>query len=149
MIKGNQKGFTIVEILVAVAISGMIASLIGTAIYQFFAVTDRGSDEIVALHDVQNAAHWLNIDGPEAVSATGGATLGLTLPDASTVTYAVSGTDLVRTAGAAQTTVARNVTALNFDVAGKVVTMTITSAPTGGWGVSQQKIYKVYLRPTG
>ena len=149
MIKDNQKGITIVEILVAVAISGMIAGLIGTAIYQFFSVTDRGSDEIVALHNVQNAAHWFNLDGQEAGSAIGGSSLGLTMPDASTVTYAVSGTELIRIAGATRITVARNVTGLNFDVDGRIVTMIITSAPTGGWGVSQQRVYKVYLRPTG
>jgi len=121
----------------------------GTAIYQSFAVTNRGSDAMTALHDVQNAGHWLSLDGQQASSATGGATLGLTLPNASTITYAISGTDLIRTAGTSKLTVARNITYLDFAVDGRVVTMTINSAPTGGWGVSEQKVYKVYLRPTG
>ena len=147
----RQEGFTVVELLVAVAISGVIASLMGTAIYQFFAVTGRGSDEMTAVHNIQNAAHWFSIDGQQASAATAGASLTLTIPSpANTVTYTLSGSEVIRTTvGLPPLTVARNITALSFILDGRVVTMTIKSEPAGGWGVSETKKYKVYLRPTG
>ncbi|MFA4836698.1 MAG: type II secretion system protein [Dehalococcoidia bacterium] len=150
----RQSGFTVVELLVAVAISGVIASLMGTAIYQFFTVTGRGSDEMTAVHNIQNAAHWFSIDGQQArplpAPIADSASLTLTMPDDSTIIYAIppGTTNLIRTAGASELTVARNITDIVFSDDGRVVTMDITSAPGGGWGVSEQKIYTVYRRPT-
>ena len=147
MMKG-QKGFTLVELLVAVAITGLIASFLGTAIFQIITVTEFGNDKMTAMHELQNAAHWVTLDGQRASMASGGNELVLTLPDDSLITYAVVSTELRRTAGDSQMTLAQNVTSANFSIENRIITMTITSSPEGRWDVSEPGTYKVYLRPT-
>lgn len=143
----KESGFTLVELLIVVAITGILFGGLGTAIYQMVMVTDYGGDELTALHELQNTAHWFNYDGQMAVSATGGSSLTLTLPTSQTVTYSLSGTNLRRTSGVNTITLAQNISAVSFAVAGSVVTMNITSIPPGRMGVSEQGTYKVYLRP--
>lgn len=153
MIGMNQRGMTLVEILIATAILGLIATLPGAAIYQFINVVERGRVKMVALHEVQNAAHWVARDGQMARTAVGGSQLALTLPDNTSIIYELVGTgpryQLRRTAGGSQLAVARNVTGASLSINGRVIIMTLTSSPEGRWGVSEERTYKVYLRPTG
>lgn len=151
----DQRGMALVEMLIVVAITGLIIGLPGTAIYQFFAVSERGSRTLTALHDLQNAASWFARDGQTASVAQvfmSGDKLQLISSDNSTVTYslAVSGTlhELRRTAGGSEMAVARNVSTVVFGVNGRVVTMTITSSPVNRWGVVETKTYRALLRPT-
>ncbi|MDY6911652.1 MAG: hypothetical protein SVM79_04765 [Chloroflexota bacterium] len=146
MISTNERGFTLAEVLVTTAISMAIAGLLGTAIYQFFVVTNQGSDTMTAMHQIQNASHWLNIDGQMSNSANGGSQLELTIPNSATVTYALSGTELRRTVEGSQMTVARNISSIDFSIDGRVITTTITAAPEEGGGISEQGAFKVYLR---
>jgi hypothetical protein len=62
--------------------------------YQVTTIPDYGNDRLTALHELQNTAHWFNVDGQKAKSATGGSELVLTLPDDSTISYSLSGTEL-------------------------------------------------------
>jgi len=102
---------------------------------------------MIAIHELQNAAHWVSLDGQMASTASGGNELTLTLPDHSSITYAVVGTELRRTACGSQMTLAQNITSANFSVDNRTITMTITSFPGGRWNVSEQGTYKVCLRP--
>ncbi|MBI2836562.1 MAG: hypothetical protein HYX85_02585 [Chloroflexi bacterium] len=143
----------LVELLVAIAITGLIISLPGTAIYQFFAVTESGSRTLTALHDVQNAASWFALDGQMAATANVSSDeLKLTLSDNSTIEYELEGSgplyELRREAGSSEIVISRNVSAAVFSVDGRVITMTITSSPVNRWGISETRTYKVYLRPT-
>jgi prepilin-type N-terminal cleavage/methylation domain-containing protein len=147
----RQRGFTVPELLISVAIIGIIVSFLGTAVYQILTVTEYGSDKMIALHELQNAAHWFGSDGQMAKTATGGSELVLTLPDDSTITYAVATgtTKLHRTASTGtELTLARNITDLNFLVADRIITMNITSAPEGRPNIIEEGTYKVCLRPT-
>ncbi len=160
----GQKGFTITELLVTVAITGLIASFLGTAVYQIITVTEYGSDRMIAVHELQNTAHWVSHDGQMANIASGGNELALTLPDGSSITYAVVGTELSRTAGGSQMILARNISTVEFladecqetftagsffeERTQRIITMTITSSPVGRPDVSEQKTYKICLRPT-
>ena len=144
----RERGFTLVEVLIGVAISGLIISFLGTSIYQIVTSTEYGGDKMVAAHELQNVAHWVGIDGQRASAASGGSELVLTLPDDSSVTYSVVGTELLRTAGESQMTLAQNISDISFSVDNRIITMTITSSPEGRWSVSNQGAYKVYLRPT-
>ena len=147
MIKAEQ-GFSLVELLVATAITGLVVSGLGTAIYQIITVTEYGNDKLTATHELQNAAHWFSLDGQRASTASGGSELVLTLSDDSLITYSLVDTELYRTAGGSNMTLAQNITSANFSVENRTITMTITSSPTGRWDVSDNGTYKVHLRPT-
>jgi len=147
----GQRGFTVPELLITVAIIGIIVSFLGTAVYQIITVTEYGSDKMIALHELQNAAHWVSSDGQMAKTATGGNELVLTLPDDSTITYAVVvGTNELRRTDNTGTelTLARNITDVNFSVEDRTITMTITSSPPGRPNITEERTYKVCLRPT-
>jgi len=144
----GQRGFTLPELLITVAITGLIASSLGVAIYQIITVTDSGNDRMTAMHELQNAGHWVTLDGQMARTASGGNELALTLPDDSSITYAVVDTELHRTADESQMILAQNISSISFSVENRVITMTITSSPEGRANISEQGTYKVCLRPT-
>ena len=145
----DERGFTLVELLIATAVTGIIVSFLGTAIYQIITVTEYGNDKLTAMHELQNIAHWFNLDGQKAVTANVNNGLLLTISDNLSITYTVSGTELRRTAGDSQMTMAQNITSANFSVEDRIITMTVTSSPEGRNNVSEQGTYKVCLRPTG
>ena len=144
----GQHGFTLVELLIVTSITGLIASFLGSAVYQVFTVTEYSNSKMTAIHDLQNISTWLNRDGQMASTATGGSQLVLTMPDASTITYTLDGAELQRSDGSSQITVSWNITSASFIVSGRTVTMSITSAPVGRQDASQQGTYQVYLRPS-
>ncbi len=147
MMKGEQ-GFTLLELLIAIAIMGSIFGVLGEVFHQVVTIPEYGNDRVTALHEVQNVAHWVNLDGQMAENAIGGSGLVLTLPDDSSISYTLAGTDLIRSTGTAERTLAKNITSINFSVVNRYITMDITSSPTGRWGVSENETYKIYLRPT-
>jgi prepilin-type N-terminal cleavage/methylation domain-containing protein len=147
MMKGEQ-GFTLVELLIAIAIMGSIFGVLGEAFHQAVTIPEYGNDRVTALHELQNVAHWVNLDGQMAQSAAGGNGLVLTLPDNSSISYTLAGTDLVRSTSTDNRTLANNITTINFSIQDRYITMDITSSPGGRWGVSENETYKVYLRTT-
>lgn len=153
----DQKGITLVEVLVATAITGLIVGALGTAIHQFITTSERGNQELIALNDVRNAGHWLTLDGQRAEStnlvdgapAVGNVTLSWTTEgQVHTSTYSLSGPELKRDLNGTVTTVARHVSTAGFSLAGQLFTATLTSTPEGRSAVSEQATYKVWLRPT-
>ncbi len=145
----TQRGMTMVEMVVATAVAGIIIVFLGTAVYQILTVTGYGNNRLIAAHELENAAYWLNRDGQQAVSASGGSGLSLALSDNSTVIYFLNGAELRRTAGGNDMILARNIASLDFSVNGRVITMSLTSTPEGRDDVSENGTYRVYLRPAG
>ena len=152
----DETGITLVELLVAVAISSLVASGLGAAVHQFVAVGERSRDTQRALHDIQNAGHWLSIDGNEAMSTdlvdnaspVGAMTLSWTVnSQAHSSTYYLSGNELRRDHNDSVTSVARNVTDVEFSRNGQLVTVSMISTPSGRWGVSKQATYNIWVRP--
>lgn len=144
-----EHGYTLVEAMIAIAITGFLVTAIGMVVQLMTSVPERGSDQVNALHSIQNAAHWVTMDGQMASSATGGDSLILTLPDASTISYLRYGTELNRLYGSDNQTVAEDVASVNFTVQDKFIYMTIVATPSSRWDISENKTYRVYMRPTG
>ena len=145
----GQKGMTMVELIAATAVTGIIVVFLGTAIYQILTVTGYGNNRLIAAHELENAAYWFNRDGQQSTAASGSSGLSLTLSDNSTVTYSLAGAEMRRTTGGNYMILARNVASLSFSVNNRVITMSLTSSPEGRDTVSENGTYQVYLRPTG
>jgi hypothetical protein len=143
----GQKGMTIAELVMATAITGIIIAFLGTAIYQIITVSGFGNDRLTATHELENIAHWFNIDGQGAKEAAGGTSLALTMADDSSVTYTLVGTEMRRTTGGSPMTLAHDITSACFSVDARTVTMTLTASPPGQYAVSENGTYRVYLRP--
>ncbi len=143
----KEQGYTLVELLITTAISGLIFVIVGTVMYQLTTVSGYGNDRLSVIHEMQNADYWLNYDGQMAVDAAGGASLVLTIPESETVTYSLTGKTLQRVEGASTLILARNVTSLSFMVNSRLVTMDMTSTILGRTDVSEHKTSRVYLRP--
>ncbi len=95
MITKGEKGYSLVELLLASAITALIAGVLVTSIYQFTVVSSHGTARLVALDEVQIAARWVIRDSQSAIQAATPVACGinctsvdLTVPDPSgTVTY--------------------------------------------------------------
>ena len=58
----NQRGFTLIEVLIAVAIGSAIAGAGSMATRQVVTETTRNNNHEVAVRQVQNAGHWVTRD---------------------------------------------------------------------------------------
>ena len=145
----EQKGYTLVEALIAIAITGFIVTIIGMTIQQMVIVPERGDDQLDAIHPVQNAAHWLTLDGQMAESAVGGSSLTITLPSEVNITYTFSSNKLYRSYVGVNRMIASDVASVNFTVQDKVIYMTIATLPDSRWDISENYTYQAYMRPTG
>ena len=66
----SQRGFTLVELLVAMAISGLIASGLALTIFQVFNGNAQSSSEMSVVQQVQNVGHWVSRDVMMAQNVT-------------------------------------------------------------------------------
>jgi len=67
LIHKNQKGFTLIEVLIAVAIFAVVAVAANAVIVQIVQ-SNRTSSHMVALRQVQTAGYRVNLDGLQAQS---------------------------------------------------------------------------------
>ena len=68
--KRSERGFTLIEFLVVLAIVALIAGAAGAATIQLFASTKRSNDHMTAVRQVQNAGFWVSRDAMMADNAT-------------------------------------------------------------------------------
>lgn len=71
--RNNQLGFTLVEMLIVIAIASVITGGITTSIMQILTVSSRNSNHMIAVRQVQQAGKEVSKDGLQAqvVNATG------------------------------------------------------------------------------
>jgi prepilin-type N-terminal cleavage/methylation domain-containing protein len=143
----TEKGLTLIELLIVIAITGVLFSVIGPVIYQLTTVSGFGNERLTAIHELQNSAYWFNYDGQMSVTAAAGSSLVFSLPAGDTITYSLNGDNFLRTAGGQTMTLAQNISGVTFGVQGRLVSMNITSALSGRTEAYEQNTYQVYLRP--
>jgi len=139
---GSEQGATLVEMLVAMAISVLVFSVITTALVQFMLVTRWGNSQLQTSNDIQVASLWLGRDALEAASfSPGSGTVYGTLSWADSsheyrYSYDLPNSALVREHlenGLVQSTniVARHIADQNdvsFTLSGHLLTVSLTSS---------------------
>jgi general secretion pathway protein J len=162
----QQDGLTLVELIVAVALFGIIIVGTSAVYFQIIAITAESNNHMQAMRQVQNAGYWISQDVQQAMNidtsdniATTDATEVLTLNWNYTyseygqvkhlVVYSLDNGVLSRTDTMNDTTtttmmVARDITVLSWDVSKNQV---LISATVGGFRPSDaQRTYRIKLR---
>jgi prepilin-type N-terminal cleavage/methylation domain-containing protein len=169
-INRTQKGFTLIEILIAIAITAIIGSGVAVGTYEIVHVNASSTNRQVAITNVENAVHYISRDAQQAQiispanSFLSGASLTLqwitwdiynNTNHTNVVTYSLSGTNLIRTStidggGATTTTVAKFITTAfgTWNESAKLLTFTNITATVGAGAsvVSETRTFKIIPR---
>jgi prepilin-type N-terminal cleavage/methylation domain-containing protein len=65
-ISRDQQGFTLAEIVIAIAITALIGSAVATATYQVVNINSSSTNHQIAITQVQNAVHSISRDAQQA-----------------------------------------------------------------------------------
>lgn len=76
--KLGERGFTTIELVIALAIMALVSGAATAATFQVFRCTERNNNHMTAVCQVQNAGYWISRD---AQRAQGLITDNLTTPD--------------------------------------------------------------------
>ena len=60
--KRGEKGFTLIEVLIVIAITGVIIGPLAMVTTTLLTNPQRSTDQSVVLHQVQDAGHWISRD---------------------------------------------------------------------------------------
>ena len=77
--KRGEKGFTVIELLLVVAITGVIVVPLMMATTTLLTNPQRSTNQNVVLHQVQNAGHWISRDVQMSRTVTPGGSNGFPL----------------------------------------------------------------------
>ncbi len=142
----KSRGFTLVELLISIAIGGLIFSIAAAAIYQLSSVSTFGSSRLEVLHDQQNAAFWFNQDGQQSLTAAVSSGLVFTDGNGVNTTYRLSGSNLERVQGSVIQVLGQNISSAGFSINQRLVSMHLVSSIAGREEDGVDKTYQVYLR---
>jgi prepilin-type N-terminal cleavage/methylation domain-containing protein len=162
----DQKGFTLLEIVIAVAIAGLVVAAAAGAIVQLVQSSDTTA-HMLAVRQVQQAGYWVSTDALQAQNITTGPNNGFPLnltcaagnvSDPYNITYTYSFApmpsgslnQLQRSDGATNKTVARyltNNTIPSWDKTAGVLTFTVEASAMGARGPeTETRTYEVTPR---
>jgi prepilin-type N-terminal cleavage/methylation domain-containing protein len=161
MLRRLQAGFTLVEVLVALAVG---TTILGGMVASLFLIEDVGgqnTNRTVALASVRNAGGWLSRDVKRSATVTLGPNSGFPLTlgwtdsggTSHTITYTLANGKLTRDVDGSSSVIARNIdeagTSLVWDDTTRRLVATI--AAVVGVGSSQEEsasaVYTVAARP--
>lgn len=162
-LRASSAGFTLAELLIALAIGGMVLAGASMTIHQLFLTGARNENYMIAVRQVQNAGYWISRDGVSAQSITPGSSSGFPLTLSwsewgsgvtTNITYTISDGNLSRqeTGGTTiQAVIARHIVSamatfptIEGTEVEQVLTVTIT-AQVGA--ASESRTYKIKPRP--
>ena len=66
----TQRGFTLIEILIAVTVSTMLMGALGSVFVQLLVVPKQQSDQLAAVNDLRLALDFIQYDGVQATGFT-------------------------------------------------------------------------------
>jgi prepilin-type N-terminal cleavage/methylation domain-containing protein len=161
----SQRGFTLVEVLISIAIVGVMGGGITTVIYQIFDVNAMSTNRMTAIKEVEYAIHWITPDAQMAQSLNSTAPSGFPLTltwvewnnTSNNVTYSVQNGQLQRSQSVnggqpIDTILMRHLNPdpqmTNCQFSSGVLTFKITATVTGFRSVSETRSLNIISRST-
>ena len=158
----NQKGFTLIEVLVVVGVISIVLVGIVASIYQVVWASGRSNSRVVALADLNQAALRLkkDIQMAHGTSLPDGEptqnSVNLTWTDYTSFApedershysyYALSGANLTRNYDDTVSIVGRRITFIEFTRHDREVNVLMSATGTGWLAQSENVSFKVYMR---
>ena len=159
----NQKGFTLIEVLVILVVGTVILFGVVGSIFMVMRGVPEIRKEVVALADIERAAHWLNRDVPMGRdtnlvdAALPVAQMTVTWLDytkeaeleesvSHSVSYTYSGSELQRNYDGVVTVVGSHLTNVGFSLNDRFITVTLTSSIDEESGATVTRVYKILMR---
>jgi type II secretory pathway pseudopilin PulG len=125
---GKESGFTLVEALVAFAVISVALLVVFEAWWRGSVLAAQGERAYLDAEELRQAVMWVTTDLRKAKEVLRAAPGSLVLvQDAGSVTYSLSGDQLLREAGGAPKTVARGLAIADFSKQGSLVTAVFVS----------------------
>lgn len=154
----GRPGFTLLELVVSTGVLALVLPVVGGGLFQLTRLAQKTNAGHQAQAATRNAVSWLVRDVPMAqgsdlVEGIPSAQATFTWADhyegaeePHTLTYALSGGDLVRTYDGTATVVARGVQEVSFLLVGPYVTVDILTAAAPGLAVTDRQTLKLARR---
>jgi prepilin-type N-terminal cleavage/methylation domain-containing protein len=92
-LKKGERGFSLVELVIVVALAGLVGAALTATAFQVFTFSTRTSNQMTAIRQVQQAGFWVSPDVMMAQNVTLGGSLGFPL----TLTWQEWGTNTTHT----------------------------------------------------
>lgn len=159
-INKGQKGFTLMELMIAMAISGLIAGTITMTIFQIVDSSGRASNHMTVIRQAQSAGYWVSNDVRMAQLITteddlDGFPLVLHWTEwngtVNVVTYTLEGTEIIRDHNDEQDVIAQFIESVEVSprpyLSGKLTFTVTATLGAGSAAQTETRIYEVAPRP--